>query len=74
MSTTTHRRTSNHIIGRATVTTITRKCGCCQESFTMTCEDYALNLGAIIKESKGYGADGWICPDCVEEIIRIKNL
>ena len=65
-------RISSHIIGKAISTTITRKCCACQELYTMTCEDYAFNLGAILKDPDG--PDAWICPDCVAEILRIKNL
>ena len=62
------------IIGKAKQQVIMRICDYCQGIFILTCEDFAFqNHGVRIRNSYEI-QEGWICDDCKEQILKIKNL
>ena len=62
------------IIGKAKQQVIMRTCDYCQGIFILTCEDFAFqNHGVRIRNSYET-QEGWICNDCKEQILKIKNL
>lgn len=67
-----------HIIGKAFGPNIMRECCICHDLFVMTCEDYLFNnCGKKVWSNdpdKIKDNEGWVCEECAEEIIRIKNL
>lgn len=61
------------IIGNATIQNIVRKCEYCQQTFLLTCDDYIFNTCGHTLYTK-IGADGWLCQECYDKIVKIKNL
>ena len=57
---------------------LNRTCFLCHDEWQMTCEEYVLNeVGRKLHDFSQGGdltQDEWICPNCSEKIIRIKNL
>lgn len=54
------------------------KCEMCEKEFLLTPEDYIFNkFGRKVFSTDDYGKtcnEGWVCPKCADEIIKIKNL
>lgn len=60
------------LVGNAKAKNIKRVCVWCNKEFIMTCEDYIFNnCGTIIKHPNG---DEWLCKECSDYIVKIKNL
>lgn len=61
------------IIGNASTKNIVRTCDFCNHTFLLTCDDYIFNnCGCIIYGR--IGGDGWVCKDCYDKIMKIKNI
>lgn len=62
------------LIGEAKAKNIIRTCEWCKKQFVVSCIDYIFNrCGTIIKNSD-IGSDGWLCKECSDYIIKIKNI
>lgn len=56
---------------------LTRRCYICGGLYQMTAMEYAFHkFGRVIHDFSTHegGDDDWCCPNCAEELLRIKNL
>lgn len=53
-------------------------CCVCGNEWAITCEEYVFNkVGRKVHDFSEVGIfslEGWVCPECLDEILRIKNL
>lgn len=61
------------VTGDAERRNIIRTCAKCGKKFLMTCEDYIFDkCGVMFKNSEE--KDDWVCEECYQNIMEIKNL
>lgn len=62
------------VVGKAKNTTKMNICCCCGGIFIVDCKEYVFNeYGSRIRNDQEM-QEGWVCEDCKQEILRIKNL